>query len=146
MLYLERKIDEYLTTWKKDPERKPLIVKGPRQVGKTESILHFAAANYRNTVNINFVEEPKYKLITADGYGTDDIIKSITRIDPSKRFEEGKTLIFFDELQEFPEIATALKFFKTDGRFDVICSGSLLGISYKKIESNSVGYKTDHEM
>ncbi len=58
----------------------------------------------------------------------------------------GETLIFFDELQEFPEIATALKFFKLDGRFDVICSGSLLGISYKRIESNSVGYKTDYQM
>ena len=64
----------------------------------------------------------------------------------SKRFIEGETLIFFDELQEFPEIATALKFFKIDGRFDVICSGSMLGINYRKIESNSVGYKTDYEM
>ena len=67
-------------------------------------------------------------------------------MDPSKRFVEGETLIFFDELQEFPEIATALKFFKIDGRFDVICSGSMLGINYRKIESNSVGYKSDYEM
>ena len=67
-------------------------------------------------------------------------------MDPSKQFEPGETLLFFDELQEYPEIATALKFFKIDGRFDVICSGSLLGISYKRIESNSVGYKTDYNM
>lgn len=83
------------------------------------------------------MEEPKYKFITDDGYGTDDIIKNISRIDPAKRFEPGNTVIFFDEIQDFPQISTALKFFKIDGRFDVICSGSLLGINYKKIESNS---------
>ncbi len=94
----------------------------------------------------NHVEEPKYKMITVDGYRAEDIIKNISRIDPSKRFIEGETLIFFDELQEFPDIATALKFFKIDGRFDVICSGSMLGIHYRKIESNSVGYKSDYEM
>lgn len=145
-IYLKRKIDYYLKQWKTDPNRKPLIVKGPRQVGKTESILRFADNSYKNIVYINFVEEPKYKLITEDGYKTDDIIRNISRMDPSKHFEPGETIIIFDELQEYPEIATSLKFFKTDGRFDVICSGSLLGIHYKRIESNSVGYKTDYEM
>lgn len=144
--YLKRKIDGYLRIWRKDPDRKPLIVKGPRQVGKTESILHFAEGAYQSIIYINFVEEPKYKLITDNGYKPDDIIRNISRMDPSKRFEPGETLIFFDELQEYPEIATALKFFKIDGRFDVICSGSLLGISYKRIESNSVGYKVDYTM
>ena len=67
-------------------------------------------------------------------------------MDPSLHFEPGETLIFFDEIQEFPEITTSLKFFKTDGRFDVICSGSLLGIQRKRIESHSVGYKTDYFM
>jgi predicted AAA+ superfamily ATPase len=92
------------------------------------------------------VEEPKYKLITTDGYKPDDIIKNISRMDPTKKFIPGETLIFFDELQEFPDISTALKFFKIDGRYDVICSGSMMGINYRKIESNSVGYKTDYEM
>lgn len=146
MIYLKRKIDQYLREWKEASDRKPLIVKGPRQVGKTESIKRFANESYENVIPINFVEEPRYKLITAEGYKTDDIIKNISRINPSHRFEEGKTLIFFDELQDFPEIATALKFFAIDGRFDVICSGSMLGINYGKIESNSVGYKTDYEM
>lgn len=146
MLYLKRKIDAFLAEWKANPDRKPLIVKGPRQVGKTESIKRFGDMNYQSVITINFVEEPKYKMITADGYKADDIIKNISRMDPSKRFIEGETLIFFDELQEFPEIATSLKFFKIDGRFDVICSGSMLGINYRKIESNSVGYKTDYEM
>ncbi len=146
MLYLKRKIDAYLEAWKSDPDRKPLIVKGPRQVGKTESVSRFAGRHYGSVVNINFVEEPKYKMITADGYRVDDIIKNISRLDPSKHFPVGDTLIFFDELQEFPDIATALKFFKIDGRFDVICSGSMLGINYRKIESNSVGYKSDYGM
>lgn len=146
MIYLKRKIDDFLVSWKDNPHRKPLIVKGLRQVGKTESINRFGNNHYTSVIYINFVEEPKYKMITADGYKAADIIKNISRIDPSKRFIEGETLIFFDELQEFPDIATALKFFKTDGRFDVICSGSMLGINYKKIESNSVGYKTDYEM
>lgn len=146
MMYLKRKIDLFLDSWIADADRKPLIVKGPRQVGKTESIRRFGKQNYESFIEINFVEEPKYKMIIEDGYKADDIIRNISRIDPSKKFTENKTLIFFDELQEFPEISTALKFFKTDGRFDVICSGSMLGINYKRIESNSVGYKSDYEM
>ena len=146
MVYLERKIDAYLQKWKQDKNHKPLIVKGPRQVGKTASIMHFAEKNYKRVIYINFVEEPKYKMITADGYKTDAIIKNISLLDTSKRFEPQETLIFFDELQDFPEISTALKFFKLDGRYDVICSGSMLGINYRKIESNSVGYKTDYDM
>ena len=146
MLYLKRKIDNFLSEWKNSVGRKPLIVKGPRQVGKTESIRRFVSNNYKNVIEINFVEEPKYKMVTADGYRTDDIIKNISLLDPSKRFIAGETLIFFDELQEFPDVTTALKFFHSDGRFDIICSGSMLGINYTKIESNSVGYKTDYEM
>lgn len=145
-IYLARKIDQYLEAWKDDPDRKPLIVKGPRQVGKTESILRFASGRYKSVIYINFVEEPKYKRITEDGYKVEDMIRNISRMDPSKRFDPGETVLIFDELQEYPEIATSLKFFKIDGRFDVICSGSLLGIHYKRIESNSVGYKTDYEM
>ena len=145
-IYLKRKIDKYLQYWKQDSERKPLIVRGARQVGKTESIRKFAEKNYKNIIYINFVEEPKYKLITEDGYKPDNIIRNISRMDPSKKFEAGETILIFDELQEHPEIATSLKFFKIDGRYDVICSGSLLGIQYKRIESNSVGYKVDYNM
>lgn len=145
-MYLRRKIDDYLTAWKADPDRKPLIVRGCRQIGKTESVLYFAERNYESVVEINFVRDEKYKKIIVDGYDVDSIVKNISRIDPSKRFISGKTLIFFDEITEFPEIATALKFFKIDGRFDVICSGSMLGVNYRKIESNSIGYKTDYTM
>lgn len=145
-MYLQRKVDQYLIDWKANPDRKPLIVRGARQIGKTESILKFARDNYDSIIEINFVRDEKYKHITVDGYEPADIIKNISRIDPSKHFIPGKTLIFFDEITEFPDIATSLKFFKIDGQYDVICSGSMLGINYRKIEHNSVGYKTDYTM
>ncbi len=145
-MYLKRKIDDFLLDWKNNENKKPLIIKGCRQIGKTESIKQFAKNNYSNIIYVNFVEEPKYKLIIEDSYNVADIIKNISRIDPSKKFIPNETLIIFDELQTYPEIATSLKFFCIDKKYDVICSGSLLGINYKNIESNSVGYKTDYEM
>ena len=145
-MYLKRKIDAFLEAWKADENRKPLIIRGSRQIGKTESILHFATSHYESIIEINFVRDEKYKGIVSDGYEASSIIKNISLIDPSKKFIPGRTLIFFDEITEFPEIATALKFFCIDGRFDVICSGSMLGINYKRIESNSVGYKKDYDM
>lgn len=145
-MYLNRKADEFLDNWKKEPDKFPLIVSGARQVGKTETIRQFAKTHYENTIEINFITEPQYKAITEKGYAAGDIIKVISRINPSFSFLPGKTLIFFDEIQDFPDIATSLKFFKEDGRFDVICSGSLLGIQYKHISSISVGYKTDYKM
>lgn len=145
-MYLKRKVDAFLLAWKADSQRKPLIVKGSRQVGKTESIRKFAKENYESVIEINFVSDEKYKRIIEDGYDAKDIIKNISVLDPSKRFIPGKTLIFFDEITEFPEITTSLKFFCIDGRFDVICSGSMLGVNYQRIESNSVGYKKDYEM
>lgn len=145
-MYLKRKIDDFLMGWKNNSDKKPLIIRGPRQVGKTESVRKFANENYRQVVEINFIEEPKYKIITESGYSTNEIIKSISLLDNSKKFVPNETLIFFDEIQDFPEIATALKFFCMDGRFDVICSGSMLGINYNRIESNSVGYKADYTM
>ena len=144
--YLARKMDRYLTEWKNDSDRKPLIVKGARQVGKTETIRHFAQANYENVVEINFVSDPVYKQIVENGYTPDAILKNISRINPAVRFIPGKTLFFFDEIQEFPDVVTSLKFFALDNRYDVICSGSLLGVHYKAISSISVGYKTEIEM
>ncbi len=143
---LKRKIDSYLAQWKINPERKPLIVKGARQIGKTRSIEWFAKNNYLSVIEINFVEQAKYKNIFDDGFSVDDIVKNISLLNPDFVFIPKDTLFFFDELQECPSCATALKFFKLDGRFDVICSGSLMGINYKEIESNSVGYKEDYEM
>ena len=146
MVYFKRKIDGFLADWKNNHSRKPLIVKGARQIGKTESILHFAHENYENVVYINFVLDKKYTTIVNDGYDVETVVKNITLINPSTRFIPDKTLIVFDEIQEYPDIATSLKAFNLDKRYDVICSGSMLGINYRKIHSNSVGSKTDYEM
>lgn len=143
---LKRKVDTYLTNWKKNPDRKPLIIKGARQIGKTRSIEWFANQNYKSVIQINFVEQTKYREIFNDGFEVDSILKNFSLLNPEFKFIPGETIFFFDELQACPNCATSLKFFKLDGRFDVICSGSLMGISYKEIESNSVGYKEDYEM
>lgn len=143
---LKRKIDKYLTDWKNSPDRKPLIIKGARQIGKTRSVEWFAGQNYASVIEINFIEQKKYREIFNDGFEVDAILKNISLLNPELKFIPGNTIFFFDELQACPNCATSLKFFKLDGRFDVICSGSLMGISYNEIESNSVGYKEDYEM
>lgn len=143
---LKRKIDKYLTDWKNRPDRKPLIIKGARQIGKTCSVEWFASQNYASVIEINFIEQKKYREIFNDGFEVDAILKNISLLNPELKFIPGNTIFFFDELQACPNCATSLKFFKLDGRFDVICSGSLMGISYREIESNSVGYKEDYEM
>lgn len=143
---LKRKIDKYLTDWKNRPDKKPLIIKGARQIGKTRSVEWFAGQNYASVIEINFIEQKKYREIFNDGFEVDAILKNISLLNPELKFIPGNTIFFFDELQACPNCATSLKFFKLDGRFDVICSGSLMGISYREIESNSVGYKEDYEM
>lgn len=145
-MYLNRKIDNYLNKWYSDSSKKPLIIKGARQIGKTKSIRHFASAHYKNVVEINFIEKPQFKTIVSSGYNPDAIIKNITRINPDIYFTPSNTLLFFDEIQSCPDILTSLKFFSLDGRYDVICSGSLLGVNYKQVESFSVGFKEDIEM
>lgn len=147
VLYLRRKFDEFLREWKARADRLPLIIRGARQVGKTECVRHFAAVcGYASYVEVNFVERPEFKEIIRDGFAVDTIVRNLSIIDPTLRFVPDATLIFFDELQEFPEIATALKFFAQDGRFDVICSGSLLGLQVKRIKSYSVGYQETEVM
>ena len=143
---LKRKIDKYLMEWKQNPDRKPLIVKGARQIGKTESIRNFANNNYKNVIEINFILQKQFQDIFDDGFEVDTIIKNISLRNPNLEFIPGETLIFFDELQACINCATSLKSFNQDRRYDVICSGSLMGINYNEIESNSVGNKEDYEM
>lgn len=145
-MYLKRKIDQYLLNWKNNNEKLPLIIKGSRQIGKTKSIKEFANKNYKYIVDINFALQTEYKNIFDDGFNVDTIIKNISIINPDFNFIPNKTLIFFDEIQDCLNCATSLKSFKLDGRYDVICSGSLMGINYNEIESNSVGYKENYEM
>ena len=145
-MYFKRKIDDFLQEWKADAKHKPLIIKGARQIGKTESILHFAKQNYKNIIYINFALEKKFMQILADGYDVESVTRNITLADPSIQFIPKESIILFDEIQEHPDVATTLKSFHRDGNYDVICSGSMLGINYKRIHSNSVGSKTDYEM
>ena len=145
-LYLRRKFDDVLLNWKVRDDRLPLIVKGARQVGKTECVRHFAEKAYKRVVEINFAKQPEFKAIVRDGFAVENIVRNITMVEPRFRLSPGGTLIFFDEIQDFPEIATSFKFFAEDGDYDVIASGSLLGVHYKRIESISVGYQESETM
>ena len=146
MDYLKRKIDKFLDEWLISDKKKPLIIKGARQIGKTKTIEEFAKRNNLSLVEINFVLNPEFRDIFDNGYKVDKILENISFKDPSLEFIPGKTLIFFDEIQKCINAATSLKSFKLDGRFDVICSGSLMGLSYKEIESISTGHKIDYTM
>ena len=137
---------DVLERWKDRSDRLPLIVKGARQVGKTACIREFAAGRYASIIEINFVLRPEFKVITRDGYAVANLVRNISLVEPSFKFVEGQTLIFFDEIQDFPEIATSFKSFAEDARYDVISSGSLLGIQLKRIESVSVGYQETETM
>ena len=143
---LKRKIDDYLVEWKNNSDKLPLIVKGARQIGKTDAIENFAKNNYKYFVEINFSLQPEYKSIFDNGFNVDNIIHNISMINNDFQFISGETLIFFDELQDCINCATSLKSFNIDKRFDVICSSSMMGINYKEIESNSVGNKQDYTM
>ncbi|MBQ4263634.1 MAG: ATP-binding protein [Bacilli bacterium] len=146
MSRLRRKIDDFLLEWKNTKDKLPLIVRGARQIGKTDSIENFARNNYKYFVEINFALQPQYKTIFDNGFDVDTIISNISMINNDFIFETGETLIFFDELQDCINCATSLKAFNIDKRFDVICSGSMMGINYNEIESNSVGNKQDYTM
>ncbi len=146
MIRLRRKIDEYLINWKNSSNKMPLIIKGARQIGKTEAIENFANNNYKNIVEINFALQKEYKTIFDNGFEVDTILNNISIINNKFKFIPGETLIFFDEIQDCINVATSLKSFNIDKRFDVICSGSMMGINYKEIESNSVGNKIDYTM
>mgnify|MGYP004457226669 FL=1 len=143
---LRRKIDDFLIEWKQSKDKLPLIIKGAGQIGKTDSIENFAKNNYKYFVEINFALQPEYKTIFDNGFDVDVIISNISMINPNFIFKPKETLIFFDELQDCINCATSLKAFNIDNRFDVICSGSMMGINYNEIESNSVGNKQDYTM
>ena len=97
---LKRKIEKVLNQWKASADKKPLIIKGARQIGKTESIRHFAKENYDYFVEINFALQKQYHSIFENGYEVDTIIKNISLINPYFAFITGKTLILLDELQD----------------------------------------------
>lgn len=143
---LERKVMKQLIKWKNKEDKMCLMVKGARQVGKTYIIDKFAKENYKNYVYINFDEMPVYKKIFAGNLDPETIIKQITVNIPNVKLIPNETVIFLDEIQNCPRARTALKFLTIDKRFDVIASGSLLGINYKEVPSFPVGYVENLEM
>ena len=137
---LKRKIEDQLIAWKNKDRRMPLLVKGARQVGKTFIIDKFCRENYENYVYMNFEITPSYKQIFDEDLDVDNLIKRISARTAQGKLIPGKTVMFFDEIQSCPQARTALKSFALDGRFDIIASGSLLGINYKQVSSFPVGY------
>ena len=124
-----RKIEQVLLDWKKNKDKMPIVIKGCRQCGKTFSVLDFARKNYGNVVYLDFFLNPQYKSIFDDSLEIDNILVNISTLLPNVRIVPGDTCFVFDEIQDCPRARTSLKFFKIDGRFDVICTGSLLGVS-----------------
>lgn len=125
---LKRKIEEQFIKWKNTANRKPLIVRGVRQCGKTFSVTAFAESNYENVVYINFVRQESLKLAFQGAKDVDTILMNLSASMLGVKFVPGKTCIILDEIQDCKDARTALKFFKLDGRFDIIGTGSLLGV------------------
>lgn len=154
---LKRKIKEELVAWKANPNRKPIVIKGCRQCGKTFIVQKFAEENYANVVYLNFMQDPDYALAFEGSKRVDDIVMNLSAMIPQSKFIPGETCIIIDEIQECPAARTALKFFKMDGRYDIIATGSLLGVkgygesqdrrgSESTKTSIPVGYETIIEM
>ena len=146
---LRRKIEAQLLEWKNSKNHKPLIIKGCRQCGKTFSVLEFARKYYKHTVYINFFEDPSYASIFSGALNVDNIIMLLSALLGDKAvFVPGETAIIFDEIQECPDARTSLKFFSIDGRYDVLATGSLLGVEGygKSPRSIPVGYETVMDM
>lgn len=146
---LKRRIEQTLIEWKEDANHNPLILKGCRQCGKTFSVLSFARNNYKHVVYLNFFENSDYAAAFAGSLQIDHITMMLSALLGNDAvFVPGETVLILDEIQECPEARTALKFFKLDGRYDVIGTGSLLGVrGYRKApRSIPVGYETVVEM
>ena len=137
---LRRKIFTQLRSWAENKEKKCLVLQGARQTGKTYAIERFAESHYGEIVEINFKETPSASDIFSGDLTVDNMVMALRFRFPDKKIDPEKTLIFLDEIQECQEAITSLKFWATDNRYDVIASGSLLGIDYKRASSYPVGY------
>ena len=137
---LKRKITTFIHDWIHTKDKKCLVVQGARQTGKTYIIERFAEENYEEIVEINFKQMPSAMEIFSGDLIVDNMVMAMRFRFPEKKILPGKTLIFLDEIQECQEAITSLKFWAIDNRYDVIASGSLLGIDYKRASSYPVGY------
>jgi len=147
VVMLRRKMEEFLNKWKSTPGHKPLVIKGCRQCGKTWVVRHFAEQNYKKVVYMNFLANKELATIFSGSLQVDHLIMLISAAYRISLIP-GETILIFDEIQDCPEARTALKFFQIDGRFDIIATGSLLGVSgYRKQPSSvPVGYEHIVEM
>jgi len=146
---LRRKIEQRMIEWKNTPKHKPLIIKGCRQCGKTYSVLDFARKNYKHVVYLNFFQNPDYAAVFAGSLEIDNIVMMLSALLGKEAvFRPGETVLVLDEIQDCPEARTALKFFRDDGRYDVIGTGSLLGVKGygKEPKSIPVGAETVVDM
>ena len=141
---LRRKISDKLVEWK-NRQHKCLIVKGQRQVGKTFSIVEFAKANYENYVEYNLSTNKSSRHIFEGNLDVDSLISAMRIFSPNVDIQPERTLIFIDEIQEYPRAKEALKSFTLDGRYDVIASGSMLGIDIPKNRMDEDSWKTSDE-
>ena len=132
----KRKVEQILEEWLQSPSHKPLVIKGVRQCGKTSSVVDFAKKHFKNVVYLDFREHPDYKKFFMPDIDVSSIIMRITAAMPSVDIETGNTCFIFDEIQDCPQARGALKYFHLDGRYEVMCTGSLLGVN---------GYKTKEE-
>ena len=137
---LERKAITQINNWIKTKDKKCLVVQGARQTGKTYVIEQFGEENFEEILEINFKQMPSAMDIFSGDLTVENMLMALRFRFPEKKIEPGKTLIFFDEIQECQEAITSLKFWALDNRYDVIASGSLLGIDYKRASSYPVGY------
>ncbi|MCR4721507.1 MAG: AAA family ATPase [Lachnospiraceae bacterium] len=137
---LKRKILKELDAWNSKRDRKCLVVQGARQVGKTFAIREYAKNTYKKTIEINFKEIPDAAEIFAGNLNVENMLRALRFRYPGVELSEGQTLLFLDEIQECPEAITSLKFWTQYGKLDVIASGSMLGIDYKRSSSYPVGY------
>lgn len=135
---LSRKILNELMLWKEKEKHKSLIIYGARQVGKTFAVREFGKS-YDYFVELNFIENPEYKKIFEDALDVDTMKINISTYIPKAHFDDGKTLILLDEIQECGGALQSLKFWTDDGRYDVVATGSALGMNYKQDISYPVG-------
>lgn len=141
---LKRKIYDILVKWKNTPGHKPIIIKGVRQCGKTYAVLEFARANYKHVLYINFLEDKQARLVFAESLNAQNIISALSALYGSRvSLVPHETCIIFDEIQQCPDARAALKFLAIDGRYDILCTGSLLGVSgyVSEVASIPVGYE-----
>lgn len=141
---LNRKIYNYLRQFF-EKEKKSLLITGARQVGKTFAIRKIGKECFSQFVELNFIENPKLKEIFENPRDVKSMLLRLSALTETKLIQ-GKTLVFFDEVQECPEIVTAIKFLVDDGSCRYVMSGSLLGVQLKDIRSVPVGYMTEKEM